>query len=108
MKIEVIGIGEDIQEHVKALKEALEGVANKQDDHAKAKAAVGDLVGDLLIERDLDPRAVMSAMLGMSAVIARCYCKPNDGVDPRKAFRKMAGRAWDIAQEIHDKVREDK
>lgn len=104
MNIEIIGIGEGAQEHAKELKEKLEGLLKGRDNSKRAKVLAGNLVHKMMIEEEIDPRSIMTALLGMSAVVARCYCKPRQDVDPRKAFRKMAGLAWDVAEDVKEKV----
>lgn len=111
MKIEVIGIGETAQQHAKVLHDEIkkllgdcEAGEKKKASRKEIKAHIASLAHELIGELGADPRIVMSELLAMSAVVGATLCKPNDGIDARKAYRKMAGRGWDAACAIREEI----
>lgn len=103
MKIEVIGIGENVQAHVKELTDFLKKAAGT--DRGKAKLLVGELINQAH-EMNVNPRAVASVLLETAAIMV--YCMEEDDEAGRKNFKKQSGVAYDRAVKIHEAVAGEK
>lgn len=103
MKIEIIGIGEGVQKHVKELEKILNKAAGT--DRGKAKLLVKELINQSR-ELNIDPRDVASVLLETAALMVSCI--ESDDESGRKNFKKQSGIAYDRALKLHELVSREK
>lgn len=104
MKIHEVELPKELREALEKLAEKITGASDKADANQTFKAELGLLVGTAIEENDIDPVDVVRHLMVMAAITLGACCDVREGRDPRKAFRKLSGMAYDIAEQIKDRV----
>lgn len=93
----------EVREALKELSSILGSKADKLENLQKFKEAIGSAVTEAVIADEVDPLRVVHHLLVLAALTLTSYFDPKDGVDPRKAFGKLARLAHDAAMRIREK-----
>lgn len=102
MTVKFIEATDDIKDILDKLIEAIEGGEADKDPNESFRLKLGRLVADNLETED--PRDIVKELQVLGAMVLNTQCVPAPGIDPRKAYRKLAGLAYDCALEVKSRT----
>ena len=102
--LEIPEMPEEVKAKLKEIADKLESKMVEQDARQSFKAAVGIAMGKAIEEDGIDTFHVVEDLLVMAAITLNCYHSPNEGVDPRKTFGKVAKFCYDKAVKVAELV----
>lgn len=105
-EIKASDLPKEVKDALKELADQLGDAADKADTRQQFKEELGHLMSTAIIENEVSPNAACAELMVMAAILVRVYLAPKKGSDERKSFKRMAGRAYDRAHEIGNKVAE--